>query len=408
MSSFDLKIGRRTILKTMAAASVASIWDAPFQFAFAAAPTDRRLVVIILRGALDGLAAVPPHGDKDYAGVRAQLAMETGTGGIHDLDGFFGLNPAFTNLKGLYDARQLVVFHNICSPYRDRSHFDGQNVLESGGIKPHLLQDGWLNRALMTMRNAPALAIAQSPPLMLSGPVQAASWMPATMPSPDEVFLNQVRSLYARDAVLKDALSSAMSLQAAAANAMDDPSSKMMAKGAGAAGNNLTPLFQGAGRLLAAPDGPRIATLEASGWDTHVAEGAADGQLARRLQALDAAIDAMKTVMGPAVWDKTAVVMATEFGRTVRPNGNNGTDHGTGGAAFLFGGAVDGGKVRAEWVGLTPDKLQDGRDQPARTDLRSLFKGVLADHMGVGNAALEKTVFPDSASAAAMKGLIRA
>ena len=408
MSSFDLKIGRRTILKTMAAASVASIWDAPFQFAFAAAPTDRRLVVIILRGALDGLAAVPPHGDKDYAGVRAQLAMETGTGGIHDLDGFFGLNPAFTNLKGLYDARQLVVFHNICSPYRDRSHFDGQNVLESGGIKPHLLQDGWLNRALMPMRNAPALAIAQSPPLMLSGPVQAASWMPATMPSPDEVFLNQVRSLYARDAVLKDALSSAMSLQAAAANAMDDPSSKMMAKGAGAAGNNLTPLFQGAGRLLAAPDGPRIATLEASGWDTHVAEGAADGQLARRLQALDAAIDAMKTVMGPAVWDKTAVVMATEFGRTVRPNGNNGTDHGTGGAAFLFGGAVDGGKVRAEWVGLTPDKLQDGRDQPARTDLRALFKGVLADHMGVSNAALNGTVFPDSGSVGAMKGLIRA
>ena len=399
---------RRTILKTMAAASVASIWDAPFCFAFAAAPTDRRLVVIILRGALDGLAAVPPHGDKDYAGMRAQLALQTGTGGIHDLDGFFGLNPAFTNLKGLYDAKQLVVFHNICSPYRDRSHFDGQNVLESGGPRPHLLQDGWLNRALGPMQNAPALAIAQSPPLMLSGPVQAASWMPATLPSPDEVFLNQVRALYARDAVLKDALSSAMSLQAAAANAMDDPSSKMMARGAAGGGNNLTPLFQGAGRLLAAPDGPRVATLEASGWDTHVAEGAADGQLARRLQALDAAIDAMKTVMGPQVWNRTAVVMATEFGRTVRPNGNNGTDHGTGGAAFLFGGAVDGGKVRAEWVGLTPDKLQDGRDQPARTDLRALFKGVLADHMGVSNAALNGTVFPDSGSVGAMKGLIRA
>ena len=397
---------RRTILKTMAAASIASIWDAPFRFAFAAVPTDRRLVVIILRGALDGLAAVPPHGDKDYASVRAQLALQSGA--IHDLDGFFGLNPAFTNLKGLYDAKQLVVFHNICSPYRDRSHFDGQNVLESGGTKPHLLQDGWLNRALAPMRNAPALAIAQSPPLMLSGPVQAASWMPATLPSPDEVFLNQVRSLYARDAVLKDALASAMSLQAAAANAMDDPSSKMMAKGGGGANGNLTPLFQGAGRLLAAPDGPRVATLEASGWDTHVAEGAADGQLARRLQALDAAIDAMRTTMGPAVWSKTAVVMATEFGRTVRPNGNNGTDHGTGGAAFLFGGAVDGGKVRAEWVGLTPDKLQDGRDQPARTDLRSLFKGVLADHMGVSNAALNGTVFPDSGSVGAMKGLIRA
>jgi len=398
---------RRTILKTMAAASVASLWDAPFRFAFAAAPTDRRLVVIILRGALDGLAAVPPHGDKDYASVRAQLALQAG---IHDLDGFFGLNPALTNLKGLYDAKQLVAFHNICSPYRDRSHFDGQNVLESGGTKPHLLQDGWLNRALAPLSNAPALAIAQSPPLMLSGPVQAASWMPPTLPSADEVFLTQVKALYARDAVLKGALDSALSLQAAAANAMDDPSSKMMAQGgAGRAGNgNLMPLFQGAGRLLAAPDGPRVATLEASGWDTHVAEGAADGQLARRLQALDAAIDAMKTAMGPAVWNRTAVVMATEFGRTVRPNGNNGTDHGTGGAAFLFGGAVDGGKVRAEWVGLGADKLQDGRDQPARTDLRSLFKGVLAEHLGVSNAALEKTVFPDSASVPAMKGLIRA
>jgi uncharacterized protein (DUF1501 family) len=406
---------RRTLLKTLAATGGAAAFGARARFAFAATPNDRRLVVVILRGALDGLAAAPPHGDKDYAGVRGALALQTsGTGALHDLDGFFGLNPAFTNLKGLYDARQLIVFHNICSPYRDRSHFDGQNVLEAGGTAPHLLQDGWLNRALAPMGlTGGALAIAQTPPLMLSGKIQTASWMPAVLPAPDELFLNQVRALYANDAVLKASLSSALALQASAQNAMDDPASKSMQPGpdekprSGGAYGDLTPLFQGAGKLLAAPNGPRVATLEASGWDTHVAEGAADGQLARRLASLDAAIDAMRTAMGPDVWNKTAVVMATEFGRTVHPNGSGGTDHGTGGAAFLFGGAVAGGVVKAEWTGLGAGALKDGRDQPARTDLRALFKGVLAEQMDVPKSALENTIFPDSAAAAPIKGLIR-
>jgi len=415
MTVEDMKIGRRSLLKTMAAAGVLTV--APARFAFAA--TDRRLVVVILRGALDGLAAVPPYGDKDYSAIRGSLSLSaTGTGALHDLDGFFGLHPALTNLKGLYDAKQLLVFHNICSPYRDRSHFDGQNVLESGGASPHLLQDGWLNRALAPIGMAHgdhALAIAQSAPLVLTGPAETSSWMPAVLPAPDELFLAQVRGLYASDAVLKQSLDSALALQAQAENAMDDSASRAMGKGkangsalAGGAYGNLMPLFQGAGKLLAAADGPRIATLEASGWDTHVAQGAADGQLSRRLQTLDAAIDALRVAMGPQVWNKTAVVMATEFGRTVHPNGSGGTDHGTGGAAFLFGGAVAGGSIRAEWVGLTADKLKDGRDQPARSDLRSLFKGVLAEQMGVPASALESTVFPDSASAAPFKGLIRA
>ena len=183
-------------------------------------------MVVILRGALDGLAAAPPHGDKDYAAVRGQLALQTsGAGALHDLDGFFGLHPSFANLKTLYDNKQLVVFHNICSPYRDRSHFEGQNVLELGGIQPHLLQDGWLNRALQPMgitNGDRALAVAQTPPLMLSGKVQTGSWMPAVMPAPDELFLNQVRALYANDAVLKESLSNALALQAASQNAMDD------------------------------------------------------------------------------------------------------------------------------------------------------------------------------------------
>jgi uncharacterized protein (DUF1501 family) len=408
-----MHLDRRSLLQSFAAAGVINATGA--RFAFAATPGDRRLVVVILRGALDGLAAAPPHGDKDYASVRGSLALQTsGTGALHDLDGFFGLHPSFANLKTLYDNKQLVVFHNICSPYRDRSHFEGQNVLESGGLQPHLLQDGWLNRALQPMgitNGDRALAVAQTPPLMLSGKVQTGSWMPAVMPAPDELFLNQVRALYANDAVLKESLSNALALQAASQNAMDDSltagANGQKRQGGGAYGN-LTPLFQGAGKLLAASDGPRVATLEASGWDTHVAEGAADGQLARRLQALDLAIDAMRTAMGPEVWNKTAVVMATEFGRTVHPNGSGGTDHGTGGAAFLFGGAVQGGQVKAEWVGLSSGALKDGRDQPAKTDLRALFKGVLAEHMDVPGAALENTVFPDSASAVPIKGLIRA
>lgn len=392
---------RRTVLKTMAAAGFC-VWDAPLRAAFATVPGERRFVVVILRGALDGLAAVPPHGDPDYAGTRGVLALsKNGPSALHDLDGFFGLHPALVNMKAYYDAKQLAVFHNICSPYRERSHFDGQNVLETGGTAPNLLQDGWLNRALAPMGMGDgvyALAVAQTPPLLLTGKVRATSWMPDVLPGADEAFLGRVRTLYAKDPVLSGALDSALTLQARSQSAMDDPASKQ--KGA-----DLVPLFTGAGKLLALSSGPRVAVLEASGWDTHFNEGAGDGQLARRLQALDSAIDAMKTALGPA-WSQTAVVIATEFGRTVRPNGSGGTDHGTGGAAFLLGGAVSGGAVHAEWTGLKPEALRDGRDQPARTDLRVLFKTVLAGHMGVSRKPLDAVVFPDSASSKPLSGLV--
>jgi len=401
---------RRSILKTMTAAGALALWDAPFRFAFAGLPTDRRLVVVILRGALDGLAAVPPHGDKDYVSARGTLALDAHDGtSLHDLDGFWGLNPGLSNMKTMYDAKQVVLFHNICSPYHDRSHFEGQNCLETGGTAPHVMQDGWLNRALTPMGldgGTGAVAIEQSPPLLLTGKARTASWMPAVAPlQHDDAFLKKVRAMYGGDPALASSLEGGLSMQADMQANSDDPGLKNPKFKASY--GNLTPLFQGAGKLLAAPDGPRVAVLDASGWDTHVAEGGSDGLLARRLQALDQGIAALKTALGPA-WNKTAVVMATEFGRTVRPNGAKGTDHGTGTAAFLLGGAVAGGHIRAEWVGLKPGVLKDGRDQPARTDLRALFKGVLADHMGVGQAALQTTVFPDSGNVAPMKGLIRA
>jgi uncharacterized protein (DUF1501 family) len=401
---------RRSILKTMGAAGALSTWDAPFRFAFANAPTDRRLVVVVLRGALDGLAAVPPYGDKDYASLRGPLALSPHDGAsLHNLDGFWGLNPGLTNMKNMYDAKEVVLFHNICSPYHDRSHFEGQNCLESGGKAPHVMNDGWLNRALepMALTNGTgAVAIEQSPPLILTGRTRVTSWMPAAAQQHrDDAFMKKVRSMYADDAALSSSLDDGLSMQAEAQMQSDDPG--LTNPRFKASYGNLSPLFKGAGKLLASSDGPRVAVLDASGWDTHLAQGAGDGSLARRLQALDQALQNLKTALGPA-WKKTAVVMATEFGRTVRPNGANGTDHGTGTAAFLLGGAVDGGHVRAEWVGLKPSALKDGRDQPARTDLRALFKGVLADHMGVSQAALQTTVFPDSGNVAPMKGLIRA
>ncbi|MBV9331556.1 MAG: DUF1501 domain-containing protein [Alphaproteobacteria bacterium] len=403
---------RRTVLKTMMTASALSLWDAPLRFAFAKVSTDRRLVVVILRGALDGMAAVPPFGDPDYASVRGALALDkSGTGALLNLDGFFGLHPGLDNLKAMYEAREAAIFHNIASPYRDRSHFDGQNVLETGGASPHLLQDGWLNRALVPMGlgdGEKAVAVAQTPPLLLDGAARATSWMPATMPTPDAVFLGEVRKLYAKDAVLSASLASAMEMAARAKAATDDASASTAVARPGAAGyGNLTPLFGGAGRLLADPRGPRVAVLDAGGWDTHFNEGTADGQLARRLRALDTALDAMKSALGLA-WSQTTIVVATEFGRTVRPNGTAGTDHGTGSVAFLLGGAVNGGAVHAEWVGLNSAALQDGRDQPARTDLRALFKGVLADHMGVSRNALDTEIFPDSASISPLAKLIRA
>jgi uncharacterized protein (DUF1501 family) len=402
-------LDRRSILKTALAASAMSVWDAPVRFAFASVPTDRRFVVVILRGALDGLAAAPPHGDPDYRSVRGVLALDTsGANALHDLDGHFGLHPALGNMKAMWDAKELVLFQNISSPYRDRSHFDGQNVLETGGAGPHVLGDGWLNRALAPMGLANgdgALAIAASPPLMLSGTAKVSSWMPSVMPEPDAEFLRRVRGLYANDPVLGASLDRAIDTEAKADAAMDDKpkTPEQMAQRAGSYGD-LTPLFTGAGKLLARDDGPRIAVLDASGWDTHVNEGAGDGQLARRLRALDAALDAMKTAMGLA-WKKTAVVIATEFGRTASPNGNGGTDHGTAGAAFLLGGAVRGGTVQAEWVGLKPSALKDGRDQPPQTDMRALFKSVLADHMSVPRRDLDNTVFPDSGGVAPAKVL---
>ncbi|HEX3486222.1 MAG TPA: DUF1501 domain-containing protein, partial [Micropepsaceae bacterium] len=383
------------------------------RLAFAKLPDDRRFIVVILRGGLDGLAAVPAHGDPDYASARRSLALpKSGPGAPIDLDGFFGLHPSLHNLAQMWADKELAIFHNVSTPYRDRSHFDAQNVLETGGTKPHLLNEGWLNRALAPLAldsGNGALAVSSSPPLLLDGKVRVASWMPSRTPPPDEEFLARITALYAKDPVLSAGLKNALKTRAAAAMGMHDmtPDASPQKPNGGPAPGGIAPLMEGAGKILAADDGPRVGVFDITGWDTHSNQGAGDGQLARRLQLLDEGLASLKTSLGPA-WQKTAIVAASEFGRTVAANGTGGTDHGTAGIAFLFGGAVAGGNIHAEWRGLARSALRDRRDLPAQTDTRAIFKAALGDHLGVPKQVLEANVFPDSGAATAPKGLIRA
>ena len=249
-------------------------------------PGDRRLVVVILRGAVDGLAAVPPHGDKDYQSVRGALALSTdGATPLHDLDGMFGLHPSLANLKTMYDAKELIVLPEyLLALSRPLAFRRPECAGDRRVTRPHMISDGWLNRALAPMGlgdGVHALAVAQTPPLLLTGQTRATSWMPPLLPAPDSDFLARVKLLYARDHELKQSLDDALALQDAAMIASDDPSDKKM--GPGASGQSGAAIFRAPASLLAAANGPRVAVLDVSGWDTHVNEGAGDGQLARRL-----------------------------------------------------------------------------------------------------------------------------
>lgn len=404
------KLDRRAFLSFAGGALALPVWS---RIAFAAAPTDRRFVVVILRGALDGLAALAPIGDPSYESARNGLALDPAA--TLKLDSTFALNPFLAGFKGLYDKGELTAFHAVAIPVRERSHFEAQAILETG-LGQGGGQDGWLNRALKLMGgNDAGQAVAFSPslPLILRGAAPATSFTPTGLPAGSDDFMQRVAVLYAGDAALGPALAKGLEVQAMATAAAHDAGNStgdaemMAAQGPGQRQQNLTPLASAAGTMLAREDGPRIAVLEAYGWDTHVAQGSADGQLARRLGNLDQAMTALREALGN-VWSKTAIVIVTEFGRTVAQNGNKGTDHGTAAAAFLLGGAVKGGTIVADWPGLASDKLYEGRDLMPTRDIRSVLKGALAGQLGLDPGRLDRDVFPDSARAPALDGLIRA
>ncbi|HTD73541.1 MAG TPA: DUF1501 domain-containing protein [Steroidobacteraceae bacterium] len=400
---------RRFLLGAGALAASAAIPEA----LFAHTGGSSRLVVVILRGALDGLAAVPPYGDPAYAGLHRELAIAApgGPDGALALNSLFGLHPSLAFLHERFAAGELIVFNAVCSPYRDRSHFDGQNVLENGLTKPIGTADGWLNRALAGLPRgtgrAPdrAVAISQNVPLILRGEAAVISKSPQMTPDVDEDLLARLADLYSKDDWFSARLSEAVLTEQMVDGAADGAMEKTSARAgypdrAGAVARMAADLMRSGG-------GPEIAVIEASGWDTHANQGGAKGALATRLAGLDNALKSLADGLGP-LWPQTAVLVVTEFGRTAAVNGTRGTDHGTGGCAFLVGGAVRGGQVIADWPGLSPRSLLDNRDLLPTLDLRSVFKGVLDEHMHVDAKTLAKRVFPDSSGARPLQGLIRA
>jgi uncharacterized protein (DUF1501 family) len=387
-------------------------WAFMPKFAFAAGNRDARLVVVVLRGALDGLAAVGPAGDPDYVGLHGSLALSaSGAMPGFALDGFFVLHPSMPNFARLYKAGQASVVHAVSTSYRDRSHFDGQDVLESGQPGPGLTKSGWLNRVVAALprgeRIQPrgALGVGAIPPLVVRGSAPILGWAPAALPPAGDDLARRALELYRHtDPALGNALAAGLDAEGIA---MAQGMSKMKPGGGPSDPNGMRQAAEGAARLIAAPDGPRIAALAFEGWDTHANEGgaAANGQLATRLRGLDGAIAAFETVLGDA-WRDTALMVVTEFGRTARINGTAGTDHGQGTVAFLAGGAIRGGRVIADWPGLSTAALYEGRDLKPTTDLRSIAKGVIADLFGVSPAVLARDIFPDSGAVKPAQGLV--
>jgi uncharacterized protein (DUF1501 family) len=389
-------VTRREVLKTIGGLAAASL---PGLALAARAGTERRLVLVFLRGGLDGLCAVPAHGDPDFIAQRGDLAIARPgeAGGALRLDGFFGLSPYLPEMHKLYEARELAVLHAIASPYRDRSHFDGQNVLENGTAKPFGRDAGWLSIALAEHAGAGAVALGPAIPLLLRGPASVTSWSPSAMPVPDPDLLERLAQLYRNDPLLAQPLAAARH-----ANGMMEGSDG--ARGMGAGAQPVIAYAKAAGAFLAKPDGPRVATIDFGGWDSHANQVGEYSPLTRNLRLLDRTVHTLKDSLG-AAWKHTAVLIVTEFGRTVAINGSRGTDHGTAGAAFVAGGVVRGGRVIADWPGLSDRALHEGRDLRPTLDLRALLKAALVAQLGLAEEPLERQVFPDSRGVRAIENL---
>ena len=382
-------INRRNLVLTGAAGAL-SLGFAP-RLAFAQAASDRRFVFIIQRGAADGLGTLAPVGDPAFAAQRGVLAQDFADAA--KLDAMFALHPNLKNVAQMYAAKEALFVHAVASPYRDRSHFDAQNVLETGGAAAYQLKDGWMNRLLGVLPDdeRKGIAIAATIPMALRGRVEVASYAPSVLPDASDDLLGRVAMLYAEDPQLH-----AIWEQATATRAL---TGDLAANG----GRNAAATGALAARLLAPGNGARIAMIETGGWDTHAGQR---GRLGAQLNGLDQMIAALKTGLGPH-WAKTMVLVATEFGRTVKVNGTQGTDHGTASVAWLLGGAVKGGRVVADWPGLSDAALYEGRDLKPTAGLDAVIGSAAAAHFGVDPARAMPALFPGQKSARAMDGLVR-
>jgi uncharacterized protein (DUF1501 family) len=359
---------------------------------FAQAATERRFVFIVQRGAADGLNTVIPYAEPAYASARGALAIDSAS--ALKLDGSFALHPSLAKLHALYGAGQASFFHAVASPYRDRSHFDGQNVLETGGNAPYQVKDGWMNRllGLLPRSSKPAVAFSPGVPMALRGAVEVTSYAPSALPQANEDLMMRVEQLYANDAQLHALWSAAIEARGMAGG-----------MGGGVNRQDAAALGRIAAGFLARSDGPRVAMIETDGWDTHSGQNA---RLSTQLRGLDNLLAGLHDGLGP-VWGQTVVLVATEFGRTVAANGTGGTDHGTGAVAMLVGGAVQGGRIVADWPGLAPANLQDGRDLKPTLALDALVVAACSESFGVDPDRLKSVLFPYGTRSKPLPRLLR-
>ena len=389
-------MNRRDFIRLLSIGS-ATLLASPY-ISFANANTDRRFIFIIQRGAADGLNTVIPYADPNYAKLRGALAIDSAQ--AFKLDGMFALHPALAETAKLYTAGQALMVHAVASPYRERSHFDAQNVLETGGSAPYQLKDGWMNRLLTLLPSAQneAIAFASTVPMALRGKVEVTSYAPSALPQASDDLLMRVSQLYANDAQLNPIWAAAMD----ARNMSDDTSNKQDPASFGKL----------AASFLARADGPRIAMIETGGWDTHTAQST---RLAKQLSSLDILIAALRDGLSDGagskgstgLWQKTTVIVATEFGRTAAANGTGGTDHGTGSTAMILGGDIKGGRVLADWPGLNQSNLYEGRDLKPTLNLDSLIASITSASFGLAPDSVSKTLFPEANIGKHLEGLMR-
>ncbi|MFZ0237736.1 MAG: DUF1501 domain-containing protein [Xanthobacteraceae bacterium] len=378
---------------------------------------DPRFLTIVLRGALDGLATVAPIGDPDWVSLRGDDALTLdGKVPALKLDDFFALNPAMPNLHRMFKANEALIIHAAATSYRERSHFDGQDVLESGFEKPGATSSGWLNRMLVDLapedrvssNGGKAFAVGPVTPLVVRGPAPVLPWSPQrTLPASDDT-ITRLLDLYRHtDVKFARVLEGRTRLAAIAlTGGMEEkPGGQISDSYLAQLRSYYSEAVGTAAKFLAQPAGPRVGALALDGWDTHYNEGIGTGQLAQLLGALDAALAAAQENMGPA-WRETVVVLVTEFGRTARINGTHGTDHGTATVVLLAGGALKGGRVIADWPGLKAANLLENRDLKPTIDVRGVLKGLLKDHLRADDHVLVANVFPGSDAVTPIAGLV--
>lgn len=393
MTGFSLT--RRALAAGLALPFVARVAEA-------AIPANRKFVVIVCRGGMDGLSVTPPVGDADYEGLRRGLALGDTT---LKLDGTFGLHPSLATIHKLSQAGQARIAPAVATPDRARSHFEAQDVLETGAAGVYATTSGWLNRTVSALGKVEALSVGPTAPLILRGPAAAGSWSPGRAIDTEARLPTLLQDLYRDDALLGPALARGLQTETMARDAGAGAAGGSGMRGQAVVGREAArSMGEALAGFLKAPGGPQLAAVSLDGFDTHANQGP---QLALRLTSLDALVDGLHTGLGP-VWNDTVVLAVTEFGRTARVNGTAGTDHGTASTALVMGGALKSGGILGDWPTLKRQALFEDRDLYPALDLRALQKGLLAEHLGVDRRALDTLVFPDSSGVKGLTGLVKA